>query len=87
MQWPYKTTVRFQSVEGIELRLDYWVSATNSDEAEWTLKERLISNELFGYRSAGVRPATKDEAAWINPAAQLRHATRLAEIRGAVADD
>jgi hypothetical protein len=21
---------------------------------------------LFGYRSAGVRPATRDEAAWIN---------------------
>ena len=66
MQWPYKTTVRFQSVEGIKSRLDYWVSATNSDEAERTLKERLINNELFGYRSAGVRPATKDEAAWIN---------------------
>jgi hypothetical protein len=66
MQWPYKTTVRCQSVDGIESRLDYWVSATNSDEAERTLKDRLINNELFGYRSAGARPATKDEAAWIN---------------------
>ena len=66
MQWPYKTTVRFQSVEGIESRLGYWVSATDSDEAERTLKERLINNEVFGYRVAGARPATKNEAAWIN---------------------
>jgi hypothetical protein len=66
MQWPYKTSVRFQSFEGIESRLDYWVSAANGDEAERTLKERLTSNEVFGYRAAGARPATKDEAAWIN---------------------
>jgi hypothetical protein len=46
--------------------LDYWVSATNSDEAERTLKERLTNNEVFGYRIAGARPATKNEAAWIN---------------------
>ena len=47
-------------------RLDYWVSATNSNEAERTLKERLINNEVFGYRFAGGRPATKDEAESIN---------------------
>jgi hypothetical protein len=46
--------------------LDYWVSATNSDEAERRLKDRLINNELLGYRSAGARPATKAEAAWID---------------------
>jgi hypothetical protein len=66
MQWPYKTTVRFQSVDGIESRLDYWVSATNSDEAERTLKERLTNNEVFGYRVAGARPATKSEATSVN---------------------
>jgi hypothetical protein len=66
MQWPYKTTVRFQGVEGNESRLDYWVSATNSSEAERALKERLLSNEVFGYRVAAVRPATRDEAEWVN---------------------
>jgi hypothetical protein len=66
MQWPYKTTVRFQGVEGTESRLHYWVSATNSAEAERALKERLLSNEVFGYRVADVRPATKDEAEWVN---------------------
>jgi hypothetical protein len=66
MQWPYKTTVRFESLEGIESRLDYWVSASNSENAERTLKERFINNEVFGYRFAGARPATKDEAAWID---------------------
>jgi hypothetical protein len=66
MQWPYRTTVRFQSADGIETRLDYWVSATNSQDAERVLKERLTSNEVFGYRLAGARAATKDEAAWIN---------------------
>jgi hypothetical protein len=66
MQWPYKTTVRFQSVEGSESRLDYWVSAANCDEAERRLKERLTNNEVIGYRVAGARPATNDEAAWIN---------------------
>ncbi len=66
MQWPYKTTVRCQSTDGIESRLDYWVSATNSDEAERRLKDRLINNELLGYHSAGPRPATKAEAAWID---------------------
>ena len=38
MQWPYKTTVRFESVEGIKSRLDYWVSATDSEEAERALE-------------------------------------------------
>jgi hypothetical protein len=66
MQWPYKTTVRFQSFEGVESRLDYWVSATDSDEAERTLQDRLVSNEVVGYRISGARPATKDEAAWVN---------------------
>ncbi len=66
MQWPYRTTVRFQSIEGIETRLDYWVSATNRQEAERVLTERLTSNEVFGYRLAGARAATKDEAAGIN---------------------
>jgi hypothetical protein len=47
-------------------RLDYWVSATDSVEAERMLKARLIDHEVFGYRSARARPATKTEAAWIN---------------------
>ena len=66
MQWPYKTTVRFQGVGGMKPRLDYWVSATTSEEAERNLKHRLLNNEVFGYRVADVRPATKDEAEWIN---------------------
>ena len=66
MQWPYKTTVRFQGVAGIELRLDYWVSATTSEEAARNLKHRLLNNEVFGYRVADVRPATPDEAEWVN---------------------
>ena len=83
MQWPYKTTVRFESVEGIESRLDYWVSATDSEEAERTLKERLINNEVFGYRSAGDEKRSRVDQS----PTQLRHATRLAERRGAVSVD
>jgi hypothetical protein len=42
------------------------VSASNRGDAERTLKERLLNNEVFGYRFSGARPATKDEAAWVN---------------------
>jgi hypothetical protein len=38
------------------------LGVTNSGEAEQGLKERLLSNEVFGYRVANARPATKDEA-------------------------
>jgi hypothetical protein len=66
MRWPYKNNCPVSKRRGSESRLDYWVSATNCDEAERRLKERLTNNEVIGYRVAGARPATKDEAAWIN---------------------
>ena len=66
MQWRNKTAISFQGVEGSESRLDYWMSATNSGDAERTPKERLLRNEVFGNRGAAVAPAKKDEPEWVN---------------------
>jgi hypothetical protein len=77
MQWPYKTTVRFQSFEGIESRLDYWVSATDSHEAERTLQDRLVSDEVFGYRISGRAAGNKRRSGVGQSSAKLRHAARL----------
>ena len=56
----------FKALKESEFHLDYWVSATTSEEAERNLKHKLLNNEVFGYRVADVRAATKDEAEWIN---------------------
>ena len=63
MHWPFKTTAKFLTDDGRELRLEYLVSANNSVAAKYELERRLIGQEVFGYTIEKVEPATKQEAA------------------------
>ena len=63
MYWPFKTTVRFQSRDGMEARLDYLVSAGNMVEAKNELQRRFVDEEIIGYKVESVVAATKEEAA------------------------
>lgn len=61
MYWLFKTTVRFQSDDGIVSRLDYLVSAGNTIEAKCELESRFLSQEIFGYKIESVIEATEEE--------------------------
>ena len=63
MYRPFKTTVKFNSDDGREIRLQYLVSADNSIEAKCELERRFLSQEVFGYRIEEVVAATSEEAA------------------------
>ena len=63
MQWPFKTTVRFDNAEGTTVRLLYAVSATNTAEAKSELERRFLGQEVFGYTIEDAIAATGQEAA------------------------
>jgi hypothetical protein len=66
MHWPFKTTAKFLTNDGRELRLEYLVSANNSVAAKYERERRLIGREVFGYTIEKVELATKQEAALFN---------------------
>jgi hypothetical protein len=66
MYRPFKTTVKFKSDDGREVRLRYLVSADNSIEAKCELERRFLNQEVFGYKIETIIPATSEEAAIFN---------------------
>jgi hypothetical protein len=79
MYWPFKTTVKFITDDGRELRLEYLISANNSVAAKYELEQRFIDHEVFGYTIERVEPATKQEA---EATSRLRSVVRLAASVG-----
>jgi hypothetical protein len=63
MYRPFKTTVKFKSDDGREVRLRYLVSADNSIEANCELERRFLNREVFGYKIETIVAATSEEAA------------------------
>ena len=63
MYRPFKTTVKFKSDDGREVRLQYLVSADNSIEAKCELERRFLNQEVFGYKIETIVAATCEEAA------------------------
>jgi hypothetical protein len=63
MQWPFKTTVRFDGEQGSTTRLHYAVSAESASEAKSELERRFLGQEVFGYTIEHVVAATGHEAA------------------------
>ena len=51
MYRPFKTTVKFKSDDGRDVRLQYLVSADNSIEAKCELERRFLNQEVFGYNT------------------------------------
>jgi hypothetical protein len=62
MQWPFKTTVRFDGEQGSS-RLRYAVSAESASEAKSELERRFLGQEVSGYTIEHVVAATGHEAA------------------------
>ena len=62
MFWPFKTVIKFVDNSGREQRLCYAVSAKSSDEAQNEIKNRLFSQEIFGFTVEQVIAATTGEA-------------------------
>jgi hypothetical protein len=56
MYRPFKTTVKFKSDDGREVRLRYLVSADNSIEAKCELERRFLNQEVFGYKIETIIP-------------------------------
>jgi len=63
MYRPFKTTVKFRSDDGRDVRLQYLVSADNSIEAKYELERRFLNQEVFGYKIERIVAATSEEAA------------------------
>ena len=63
MYRPFKTTVKFKSDDGRDVRLQYLVSADNSIEAKCELERRFLNQEVFGYKIETIVAATFEEAA------------------------
>ena len=63
MYRPFKTTVKFRSDDGRDVRLQYLVSADNSVEAKYELERRFLNQEVFGYKIEKIVAATPEEAA------------------------
>ena len=63
MYRPFKTTVKFKSDDGREVRLQYLVSADNSIEAKCELERRFLNQEVFGYKIETIVAATSAAAA------------------------
>ena len=63
MYRPFKTTVKFKSDDGREVRLQYLVSADNSIEAKCELERRFLNQEVFGYKIETIVAATSAEEA------------------------
>ena len=62
MQWPFKTTVKFEGRDGHVVRLQYAVCAMSESE----LQRRLLGQEVFGYTVEDIVAATGKEAAQLN---------------------
>ena len=59
---PFLTTVKFQNEDGVVVRFEYAVSATDRDHAKSELKRHLLDQEVFGYEVEKVTAATSLEA-------------------------
>jgi hypothetical protein len=66
MQWPFKTTVKFEGRDGHVVRLQYAVCAMSESEAKVELQRRLLGQEVFGYTVEDIVAATGKEAAQLN---------------------
>jgi hypothetical protein len=64
--WPFKTTVKFEGVEGEAPRLYYAVSAANDAEAMSEIERRLHEQEIRGYSVESVTAASALEAEFLN---------------------
>jgi hypothetical protein len=65
MQWPFKTTVRYDRTE-TTVRVQYAVCADNYRAAKQELMRRLAQQEVEGYVIEQVVAATGREAAQLN---------------------
>jgi hypothetical protein len=66
MQVPFVTTVSFADRDGMTVRLQYGIAASNEREARSELERRLINQEIHNYSIAEIRRATSSEAESLN---------------------
>jgi hypothetical protein len=66
MQVPFVTTVSFADRDGMTIRLQYGIAASNEGEARSELERRLINQEIYSYSIAEIRRATLSEAESLN---------------------
>ena len=66
MQVPFVTTVSFADRDGMTVRLQYGIAASNEGEARSELERRLINQEIYSYSIAEIRRATSSEAETFN---------------------
>jgi hypothetical protein len=66
MQVPFVTTVSFADRDGMTVRLQYGIAASNEREARSELERRLINQEIYNYSIAEIRRATSSEAESLN---------------------
>jgi hypothetical protein len=71
MHWPFKTTAKFLTDDGRELRLEYLVSANNSVAAKYELERRLMARRCSAIQSKRLsrRPNRKQRCSSYQPAA------------------
>jgi hypothetical protein len=66
MQVPFVTTVSFADRDGMTVRLQYGIAASNEREARSELERRFINQEIYNYSIAEIRRATSSEAESLN---------------------
>jgi hypothetical protein len=73
MYMPFVTTVSFAGRDGVNVNLQYGVSAGNEAEARTEIQRRLINQEICNYSIIEVRRATHDEAELLDlPAGSIK---------------